>query len=104
MTVSVVDVGNSYGLYTWHSTQAGKYARLTASGGVKTGGGQIIGFYVSNTTAGTLTLWDNTAASGTQISGLITPAIGFQWFPFIFFTGCFAQIGGTALDVTFVYL
>lgn len=103
MTASVVDVGKSFSPFTYHGTQGGNYARLTASGIVKTGGGQLIGVYVANTTAGTITFWDNTSAAGTQITGLITPAINFSWIPVIFLTGCYAQIGG-AIDATFVFL
>lgn len=78
----------------------GGHLRLTASGQIKLGAGRIIGFYVSNTTAGTLTLFDNTAGSGDQVSGLITPAIGWNNFPAKFNKGLAAVIGG-ALDVTF---
>jgi hypothetical protein len=83
------------------STPGGGHLRLTASGAVKASAGRISGFYVANTTAGTVTLYDNaSAASGTQMSGLITPAIGFHRFPARFSKGCWAEIGG-ALDVTF---
>lgn len=74
--------------------------RLTASGQVMSAPGVMTGFYVSSTTAGTILLYDNTAASGTQLSGTITPAIGWNEFPAQFFTGLYATIGGT-LDVTF---
>lgn len=103
MTTSVVDVGKAYAPFTYHGTQGGNYVRLTATGAVKVTAGQLIGFYVANTTSGTLTLWDSLSAAGTQITGLITPAINFSWVPAIFLTGCFAQIGGT-LDVTFIFL
>lgn len=103
MTATVVDAGINYVPYTRHATRAGKYARLTASGLIKTGGGLLLGFYVSNTTSGTITLYDSTTGSGTQMSGLITPAAGWGYFPGIFQTGAYAVIGGT-LDVTFFYL
>lgn len=103
MTASVVDVGAAYAPYTVHGTQAGQYRRLTASGAIKAGAGQLIGFYVASTTAGTVILYDSLTGSGTQITGLITPAINFSWIPAIFYTGCYAVIGGTA-DITFVYL
>jgi hypothetical protein len=104
MTASVVDVGQAFVPQTRHTTQGGFYQRLTASGVVKAAPGQLIGFYVANTNGGTVTLWDNTSAAGAQISGIITPAPGFCWLPAIFMTGLYAQIGGTALDATFLYL
>lgn len=51
------------------------HSRRTATATIKSGRGQLAGFYVSNTNAGTLVLWDNTSAAGTQISGTITPSI-----------------------------
>lgn len=80
---------------------SGGHIRLTASAQLKANGGRLAGFYVASTTAGTLTLYDNTAATGQQISGLITPAVGWHWFPVRFSHGCYAEIGG-ALDVTFI--
>jgi hypothetical protein len=77
------------------------YKRLTASGQIMGAPGVMTGFYVSSTTAGTIVLFDNTAGSGTQISGTITPNIGFNEFPAQFFTALFAVISGT-LDVTFL--
>lgn len=76
------------------------YGHLTASGSVCASRGRLAGFYVNSTTAGTLLLYDNTAASGTQITGTITPAIGWNALPVDFQTALFATIGGT-LDVTF---
>ena len=61
-----------------------------------------MGFYVNNTNAGTLALLDG-GATGTSISGTITPAVGFHRFPAACATGCYATIGGTALDVTFYF-
>lgn len=79
----------------------GGHLRLTASGAVKAGAGSIAGFYVASTTAGTITLYDNpSAASGTQISGTITPAVGWHAFPARFSRGCWVEIAGT-IDVTF---
>ena len=75
--------------------------RVTASGTVITGPCRIAGFYVSSTSSGTLVLYDNTAASGTQISGTITPAAGlFHPFPVDVQNGLYATVGGT-IDVTF---
>jgi hypothetical protein len=79
---------------------AGGCIRLTASGVVKARAGRITGFYVASTTTGTITLYDNTSATGTQISGVITPAVGWHKFPSRFSQGLFADIANT-LDVTF---
>ena len=42
-------------------------------------------------------------ASGTVMSGTITPAIGFHRFPANVGTSLHATIAGTALDVTFFF-
>lgn len=104
MTASVVDAGVNYGPYTSHVARAGNYARLTASGLIKTGAGQLLGVIISSTSSGTITLYDNTSAAAPQITGTITPAAG-QFLPLhvIFKTGAYAAIGGT-IDATFVYL
>ena len=79
------------------------YKNLTASAVVKTGFGRLVGMYVNSTSAGTVKLWDNTAASGTVINNTITPAIGYHNLGNASFaTGLYATIGGT-LDVTFYY-
>lgn len=82
-----------------HST-VGAPKRLTETGVVKAVTGNLIGFYVASTTSGTLVLRDG-GGSGTQISGTITPAIGWHMFPAGFVTDLHATIGGSALDVTF---
>jgi len=74
--------------------------RITASAAVVTGRARIAGFYVASTTSGTLTLYDNTAASGTQLSGTITPAVGWNPFPVDVANGLYATVGST-IDVTF---
>ena len=82
--------------------EVGAYKNITATGAVSTGPCQLIGFYVNSTTAGTLVLRDG-GASGTVMSGTITPAIGFHPFPANVGTSLHATIAGTALDVTFFY-
>jgi hypothetical protein len=81
----------------------GGHHRLTATGTVKTRGGALLGFYVNSTTAGTLTLYDQTSAAAPQISGVITPAIGWHFLPVKFATALHVVVGGT-IDVTFVLL
>jgi hypothetical protein len=82
--------------------EVGAYKNITATGAVSTGPCQLIGFYVNNTTIGTVVLRDG-GASGTVMSGTITPAIGFHPYPANVGTSLHATIAGTALDVTFFY-
>ena len=82
--------------------EVGGYKNITATGAVSTGTCQLLGFYINNTTIGTLVLRDG-GASGTVMSGTITPAIGFHRFPANVGTSLHATIAGTALDVTFFF-
>ena len=82
--------------------EVGGYKNITETGAVSTGACQLIGFYVNNTTIGTLVLRDG-GASGTVMSGTITPAVGFHRFPANVGTSLYATIGGSSLDVTFFY-
>jgi len=82
--------------------EVGAYKNITATGDVTTGPCQLLGFYINNTSAGTLVLRDG-GASGTVMSGTITPAIGFHRFPANVGTSLHATIAGTALDVTFFF-
>jgi hypothetical protein len=102
VTAKVYDVGIAYGGFTTHSTQAGFWKNLTASGVVVAAPCQIIGFFVNSTTAGTIQLFDNAASATNPTGGLITPALGMQWYPGIFFNGLFVNIA--TLDVTFFFL
>jgi hypothetical protein len=81
--------------------ECGAYKNITETGAVTTGPCQLIGFYVNSTIAGTLVLRDG-GASGTVMSGTITPAIGFHRFPATVGTSLYATEGGT-LDVTFFF-
>lgn len=81
------------------NAQYGTPKRLTATGTVKSDMGRVVGFYVASTTAGTLVFRDG-GASGTQISGTITPAAGFHAWPGSFVTDLHVTVGGT-IDVTF---
>ena len=82
--------------------ESGQYKNVTATGAVTTVPCGLMGFYVNNTSAGTLVMRDG-GASGTVISGTITPSIGFHAFPAACGTGLYATITGT-LDVTFFYI
>lgn len=80
------------------TVQHGTPYNLTATGnvGIQTVPQSLIGFYVNNTTSGTLVIKDGASAK----TGTITPAIGFHAFPASFKGGLNVTIGGT-LDVTF---
>ena len=79
----------------------GQPVNLTASGAVYGGPCKLIGFYVNSTTGGTIVI-KNGGSSGTAVSGTITPAIGFHWFPASLSAGCYATIANT-LDVTLFF-
>ena len=81
--------------------QSGTPINLTASGAISLAAGNLLGFYVNSTTAGTVVL-RNGGAAGTVISGTITPAIGWHRFPAYTPAGCYATIAN-ALDATFVF-
>ena len=84
--------------------QSGTPILKTSTGTVSVASGNLLGFYVNNTTSGTLVLrvGANGAATGTAISGTITPAIGWHAFPAYCTVGCYATIANT-LDVTFSF-
>ena len=81
----------------------GSYKNITGTGAVTANPGTLIGFYVNSTTTGTLVLRDG-GASGTVMTGTITPAIGWHFLPagFGLAGGLHATIANT-LDVTFIY-
>ena len=82
--------------------EVGGYKNITETGAVTPGPCQLIGFYVNNTTIGTLVL-RNGGASGEVMSGTITPAIGFHRVPANVGVSLYATIAGTALNVTFFF-
>lgn len=82
--------------------------QLAASGLVKTGPGELHALLLtSGSNAATVTLYDNTAGSGTKLAVLkaatgltnsFVPAVSL-----VFSTGLFATIAGTAPEVSIVY-
>jgi hypothetical protein len=62
----------------------------------------LIGFYVNSTTSGTLVIHDKATAAANAISGTITPAIGWHFFPAQLGQGLYVVIANT-LNVTFFY-
>lgn len=81
--------------------ESGTPVNLTSSGSVSLVAGNLLGFYVNSTTSGTIVI-RNGGASGTVISGTITPAIGFHRFPAYCTSGCYATLGAT-IDVTLFF-
>ena len=64
--------------------------------------GAVLGVLTATTTSGTLTLYDGQSASGTQVTGVITPAAGsYTPLNFTFRNGLFCTVGGT-IDCTFI--
>lgn len=74
-----------------------RYSQISASGLVKTGSGQLGRIFVSTASATpTITVYDNTAGSGTKIIDTFTPTSGGMYtFQAAFATGCYVAIGGT---------
>lgn len=81
--------------------QFGQAEIVTGTGTVYSSPCRIVGFYVNSTTAGTLILYDATSAAN-AISGTITPAVGWHFFPAAVGTALHVAVGGT-INVTFVY-
>ena len=83
--------------------ECGYPVNLAATAAVTPAPCQFIGFYVNSTSGGTLVLRDGgtAAAGGVQISGTITPVIGFHPFPASIGKSLHATIAVAALNVTF---
>lgn len=85
-----------------NSVESGAPINLTSSGIISKVSGALLGYHVNSTTSGTIVFRDGTLSSSSAITGTITPAIGFQFFPAAMPNGAYATIGGT-LDVTFFF-
>jgi hypothetical protein len=79
--------------------ESGTPVNLTNSGAVSATTGNILGFYVNNTTAGVINFKDG-GSGGTAITGSITPAIGFHRLPAYFTTSCYMTLVSGAIDIT----
>ncbi len=79
----------------------GSYSNITSTTAITAKPTILTGFYVNSTSSGTIVFKDG-GASGTVVSGTITPAIGWHFFPASFATSLHATIANT-LDVTLVY-
>lgn len=80
---------------------AGQPVNLTSTNAISTVPGNLVGFYVNSTSSGTIVLRDG-GASGTAITGTITPAIGWHFLPASFSTSAHVTIANT-LNVTFIF-
>lgn len=101
MTAKVFDVGQNYAGFTQHTSHGGFPINLSATGQVIAVPGQLLGFYVNSTTAGTIIIYDALTATA-PISGTITPALGWNAFPSIHLIGIFVTLA--TINVTFFYL
>jgi hypothetical protein len=81
--------------------ESGTPINLTGTGNVSLASGTLLGFYVNNTTGGTLVLRVG-GSGGTVICGTITPAIGWNRYPAYCPGGLHATVAN-ALDVTFSF-
>ena len=80
-----------------NASNFGTAINVTETATINPASGRLLGFYVNSTNAGTVVIDDG----GTDISGTITPAIGWHAFPAAYGTDLGVTIAGTALDVTF---
>lgn len=71
---------------------------------VKEGAGELIGFYVSSTSSGTITFYDDNdgTCNSSAKTGTITPAVGWHFLPLRFSTAICALTAST-INVTVVY-
>ena len=81
--------------------ESGTPINKTSTGTVSVVDGTLLGFYVNSTTGGTIVFRVGAAgaATGTVISGTITPAIGWHRYPAYCPSGLHITIANT-LDVT----
>jgi hypothetical protein len=72
------------------------YKQITGSGNVCANDGVLGGIFVSSTTAGTVTIYDDAATgTSTKIVDTVTLAVGWNPMPFAFSKGLNIVIGGT---------
>lgn len=82
--------------------EAYSYSQISASAAVKSSAGTLGGFIVSSSASGTVTIYDNTAGSGTKILDTMSVTAGNAYpIPASFSTGCYVSISGTASITVF---
>lgn len=88
-----------------NNNEAYAYKQISASTLIKTGDGILGGLFVSAASATpTITIYDNTVESGTQIVSVFTPTAPANYaFPVGFATGCYIAISGT-VSLTAMYV
>jgi len=74
-------------------------SNITATTTLAKGSLQLLGFYVNSTSSGTIVFADSDGTNSTTLSGTITPAIGWHWFPASLSRGLVVTIAAT-LNVT----
>lgn len=79
--------------------RAGAPINLTGSGAISAAPGSLVGFYVNSTSSGVINFLDG-GASGTTVTGSITPAIGFHPLPAYFTTSCYMTLVSGSINVT----
>lgn len=79
------------------------YKQISASGNVCAIDGILGGIFVSSTTSGTVTVYDDPATgTATKIVDTVTLAVGWNPMPFAFSKGLNVVVGGT-LSATVAY-
>ncbi len=81
-----------------------QYKAISSTGGlIQNGQGTLQGIFVGAASGGpTITVYDNTAGSGTTIVAVFTPAVStFYKMPCFFGTGLFVVLGGTVTATVF---
>lgn len=85
------------------NAQVGIPVNKTATANISALDGAMLGFYVNSTTTGTVQFYDSATTTTTiPITGVITPAIGWNPLPITFANGLYAVIAGSALNITAV--
>lgn len=79
--------------------EAGTPVLLSGSGAVSGTSGNLVGFYVNNTSSGVINFKDG-GSGGTAVTGSITPAIGFHRLPAYFTTSCYLTLVSGSISVT----
>jgi hypothetical protein len=108
MSISAIikpDENGNSPVFVSQSDSYAHFAGANAGTSIKNGAGTLRKVVVNTKgTTATLTLYDNTSASGTVIAVLdLTAQPGTFMFDAAFTIGCFAVITGTLSDVTITY-
>lgn len=83
--------------------ESGTPINRTTTGTVSLVAGTLLGYYVNNKTAGATLVLRDGGASGTAITGTVTPLIGFHCMNTYMPNGCHATIAVQPMDITFFF-